>query len=348
VVLRYGEPEVVSTPLDPLEDIMSLICGLRSVSYVADILRSKHGVKEKKEIVSSSRLIVTYVDDALGLIAQAFSGPPEVSFLPLYYAILNLSKIYILMAGKRTQLERNRHHGASYPFEKRSRDLLTEQIYLHPKGVLGLFYEVLTHGEPWISKSGRLSMKEVYPFIYPISAEYEQAYGSRSPFQPVDLRVTRKGPDQWQCELELKWPIRFDPRKWRYIQAFRGFRPKQADKLKFVSDIVQARDEREARRYLQSSVRSFMLYSYVDEFGKTRILIPLSRKRLLLPEELPIWLAFFHLSNVVRYRPEFLSVLRDSKSWPMLLALRKHATFRFLVLFWSYVQQTVFGFARSG
>jgi len=56
-----------------------------------------------------------------------------------------------------------------------------------------------------------------------------------------------------------------------------------------------------------------------------------------------LWLLFFWLSNVVRYSPEQLEELQDSRLWPILLTLRKHATLRFLILFWSYFHKTSFG-----
>ena len=51
-------------------------------------------------------------------------------------------------------------------------------------------------------------------------------------------------------------------------------------------------------------------------------------------------LAFFHMSNVVRYNPEFLARLKDSRSWGLLLVLRNHAVLKFLKLFWENISQS--------
>ncbi len=54
--------------------------------------------------------------------------------------------------------------------------------------------------------------------------------------------------------------------------------------------------------------------------------LPLSRARLLLPEEVPIFLAFFHLGSVVRYKPHFLDKVLDSPFHPFLLATERHVS----------------------
>ena len=82
-----------------------------------------------------------------------------------------------------------------------------------------------------------------------------------------------------------------------------------------------------------------MLYGAVDELGVGYQLVPVAGGKLLLPEELPLICAFYHMSSVVRYDPDTLTKLMGSRCWPMLLALRKHGTYRFLLLFWSFAMQ---------
>jgi hypothetical protein len=64
-------------------------------------------------------------------------------------------------------------------------------------------------------------------------------------------------------------------------------------------------------------------------------------------EELPIVLAFFHLSSVVRYKPEFLARLRDSRYWPVLMSMQTHCMNKLLLLFWSYVHRRTILFERD-
>ena len=39
----------------------------------------------------------------------------------------------------------------------------------------------------------------------------------------------------------------------------------------------------------------------------------ISRKRLLLPEEIPILSTFFHIANIGRYNPEFWKYLKNQR-----------------------------------
>jgi len=61
---------------------------------------------------------------------------------------------------------------------------------------------------------------------------------------------------------------------------------------------------------------------------------PISGRSIVFNEETNIMLAYFHLSNVVRYNPEHLYKIMDSKYWVILLGLRKHGFLRFEKLMW--------------
>ena len=87
---------------------------------------------------------------------------------------------------------------------------------------------------------------------------------------------------------------------------------------------------------VRACVRPALLYS--DISGNP--LTPSSSKPLLLPQELPIALAFFHLSSIVRYKPEFVARLRDSRFWPVVSTTQYHGMLHFVRLLWSFVHQT--------
>ena len=52
---------------------------------------------------------------------------------------------------------------------------------------------------------------------------------------------------------------------------------------------------------------------------------------LPMSQEFAIALAYFHLSSVCRYNPESVDKLKSSKGWPMLLALRRHGLYHFML-----------------
>jgi len=70
--------------------------------------------------------------------------------------------------------------------------------------------------------------------------------------------------------------------------------------------------------------------------------------RLEMFEELSLLLAFFHMSNVSRYNPEFLSALRDSRFWPVLLVLKRQGMFDAMQLFWSFMHKKALLLTHGG
>lgn len=341
-ILRYDKCQGMWTPLDPLEDMASMICGVRSIGYTSDLLRVIHGMSDSEEIGNCAKSISHYVEGALGLMDQAYSGPPEVSFLPLYYMINGLSKVYIVLAGRRAQLleKENRYHGASWT-RKNSRKLFTEEVTLCKGGVLPLFYKALT-GSKWNFNGKKLRVGDFYPCIHGISLEYALTEGKSPAFQAIRASIEECSSQRFRVVLvlgESDHPRKGNP---RYLKILEGFQRDPKEREKFVGKAITAPTESEARPLVLKDVKRHLLYELSSRQGPPVCHTVLSSSDLLLPEELPIWMAFFHLSNVVRYSPEFLYQVRDSKSWPMLLALRKHAVLRFLVLFYSYLHQTVF------
>ncbi len=82
-VYRYDSVVEVVSQLDPIEDIMSWVESLQSAGYASDVLRIIHGIRGTKEIKKASIEIGALSRSAVGLIQQAYSGPPEISYLPL-------------------------------------------------------------------------------------------------------------------------------------------------------------------------------------------------------------------------------------------------------------------------
>lgn len=341
---RYRSDQGVTTPLDPIEDVTSWILGLKSIGYTTDVLKDVHSFSGTAEIKTSAGLIALFSEKAVGLLEQAYSGPPELSYLPLYYMILNLSKVYVILNKQRERLDLNRWHGASYnPNRKASRDLLTEKFIIKERGVFQLFYEAVT-GDKWKSTQLSVQMSDIYPFILGISHEFGHAYKRPNGMQPIILELKNPSPDRFRLEVKLGDVRDNNAYNPRYLRLFTGFRPVEGAANLFVSHFVNASDMAEALDRLSPNVRRCLLYHQAGAFGNLYSTTPVSSKRLLLPPEIPIWLAFYHLSNVVRYNPEFLSKLIDSKSWPMLLALRRHAVLGFMIQFWSFLHQANYHF----
>src|SRR6201999_963915 len=123
-VNRYTEVDRVRTNLDPLTDLLAWLEYYSAMDYVVSLLTTRHGVVTAAA-KSRAQLIRPHARLATQYIEQALSGPGDVAFLPIYYAILNLLKICILFGPHHAQLPANRWHGASYDgYGKFSRTLL--------------------------------------------------------------------------------------------------------------------------------------------------------------------------------------------------------------------------------
>jgi hypothetical protein len=344
LILRYDNPYYVVTPFNPIEDLVSWISGLSSSNYVSEILHSVHGVNDKRDIVLRANSIAVYARNAVGLIEEAYSGPAEISFLPLFYSIQNISKIYIIIAGRGKDLTKNKTHGASYdPLRKKSRELRTEEVTVWRHGVLPLFYEVLTNDQ-WGQFRCNVEMRDIYPFITNISHEYIDAFKEPTRLQSIDLYIQQTKAGEYILQARLGDCDHPNAGNLKYLKLVKGFRRDPSNKNILNSPKKLASTIEEARNSLIKGVRRFLIYHSRYGTGEFLPMTPLSARRMLLPEELPIWIAFFHLSSIVRYNPEFLAQLMDSESWPMLLALRKHSIYKYLQLFWSYLHQRSYTF----
>jgi len=79
-----------------------------------------------------------------------------------------------------------------------------------------------------------------------------------------------------------------------------------------------------------------MIYNDVMEDS---ILTPISAKDVMMFEEMPIILSVFHLGSVCRYKPDFFERLLDSKFGPVVISARTNLILRYLILFWSFMNQ---------
>lgn len=342
-ILRYDKTVSVVSSLNPIEDLINWISGLRSAGYSGDIIRSIHAARgTARKISKEATLISQLASNAVGFLEQAYSGPAEVSFLPLYYAVLNLSKACVVLAGKMTAIESQRRHGASYnPTAKTSHDLLTERVSLWSQGALPLYYETLT-GHDWSKVGKTIEMREVYPYLPRVGHEYSVAYGRPHGLVSIDVSIEKVDANRFRLGAKTGSSTHPGAGNKRHLKILRDFRRASGDDPRlFVGRSVVANSEGDARARLLHGFRRHLIYLSRSK-NEIRPLTPICTMNLQMAEEIPVWLVLFHLSNVVRYNPEFLARLGDSRTWPLLLALRRHSVLQFLILFWSFVNQANF------
>lgn len=337
-VHRYPVAHKVTTSLDPLEDVICWIEGLRSRRYLKEIAQQKHYLTGGIGLDNRIEGATAFIEIACEYLEQAFRGPKTVSFLSLYYAFLNLAKVYITLGPYAAELNQQRRHGVTYdPGLKESRSLETERIRIMPKGIIPLFYRTLTGSTNLKSK---FCLSDIYPFILNISAEYSTATGQLDKLVPFWLKLGKYKDGKQRLQAEQLPPEELTevlpyPSDLRCLKAFKGMRNDPKNPKIIISPEIHEGAEQTARDFIRPSLLYGMALG--DE---TLQFVPVCGSSTLLPEELPILLAFFHMSSIVRYNPQFYRKLVDSKYWPLVLALRRHGTFKFLLLFWSFINQS--------
>ena len=335
---RYPTRQVFGSVLDPLEDIINLVSTLTSRDFTRELIQARHGIT-KAEAESRAEKVVAHVATAIALIRQGLAGEEEVSFLPLYYGILDLLKVYILIGPYHDLLAAQAWHGASYArASKESRSILTEQIELKTKGALPLFLRTTT-GKA-LTRSRKIVMRDVFCLLADVSHEYNTARGSiEHNIGAIKLRVCNSpGKTLKQTFFVEVAPLQQGRIvKLRQVGALKGLQSVPGTPNRYVLPIRV-----KAPGGLRAALERHIAFEYLYHPICGEYLIPLTSGITLFTEEFPIALLFFHMGSVVRYNPEFLHKIRSSRYWPMLSAARTHSLFKFLILFWSFVnQQTV-------
>ena len=345
---RYPEPSFPSSPLDPMGDAMSWIRGLRSVHLTKQLLAERHGHLQPY-LNDAARSIASHSSSALDLLDQAIGGPRWQSFLPLYYAMLHLAKVVAIFAGSLSSVHAQREHGASWTgIHRRSHDLMTDHITLQEKGALALFYRTLT-GSPWPSsgqkdrtgkwistKKRKIDLRFVYPTISSIEYEYAAAYGRPTMLDRLAVEIAHSGTDKnnsntWRVVAKFEEPV---TRKHHLTNGM----SRKSDKMTFTTKALRAPTASEARINFRRQIRWHLLHHTLYG-GNVTTYTPASANNIQMPQEFSILLVFFHLGNVVRYDPERLSRIVDSKACSMIDAARRHAVLDYMLAIWSFITQ---------
>ncbi len=328
--------------MDKYGDVIGWIEGLRSRRYLSDLIEQFHSknITDRPEILA--RKVTPFVEAALNYIEQANNGPAQVAFLPLYYAMLNLAKIYVMLGPHRNELEnirRYRQHGIAYNTADNDELRLDRQrVTLRQYGVLGLFYRTLT-GDNWVKSSKTITMMKVMQYITQVAAEYRMVTGRENKSVPVHFESNEEASDNWQlvCKITEKatslgelpalksghWQAQQDGFASKHMTTYEGGCIELADCC---------------------IMRPLLYHGYLEYVQPIRQMltvnaIPMSQGFPLMVEEFPIIVAFFYQGSIARYKPEFLYKQFDSKLWPLLVALRRHASYTFLLLFWHFMNQ---------
>lgn len=335
-IARYDEDLLFTTPRDSLSDLVDHLRFCTSTAFTSELLQSRHAMAQAHAKPRAKR-IGAHMRTALEFIDQALSSRPEVAAVACYYATLNLAKCYLLASPRCSALEGRLLHGLSCPpSAKDSHKLPKEVVQIHPKGVFPTLYEVIT-GQQLSEQTIR--MGDVYPFIADTGVEWRIA--RRQPLSIAyigfEVRETRQGGRFAYVSAKARAGTRFTAKALQLLRNFK-FRRVRGSASDFRGPVGSKSDD--VTTLLRTQLHRFLLYdSNLTQRDEKLAATPLSNGGLLLPQELPLILAFYHLSSVQRYNPEFMAKLKDSVYWPLVLSLQWHGLQKFALLTWSFLQQ---------
>jgi len=345
VIHRYKKHRIVSSSLDPLQDVVSWVKGFQSEQFLKEIVKERHSTSSFGAVMVNERISTScaHIATACAYLDQALNGPESVSFLPLYYAFLNLAKVYVILGPYAKLLRTQRRHGVSYDPTGQGKDLLKEKVQLWNQGAIPLFYLTITGNA--LPHGTTIEMSQVYPYLFDVGAEYEMITGKHSSLRPASIKV-KEDAGYWriECTLEegqIPLPHANDR---KYLPAIKGLRRYKGNTKVLVSKRFPDDKGMPPIDSLRNTISTFLICAISSnppegpEFIYP-VFLPISKKPWLPFEEFLILLAFFHLSSVIRYHPEFHQDLMQSRYWPMLLVLIRHATYKFLLLFFSFIMQ---------
>lgn len=328
---RYPFQRQLPEAPDPFEQISEILSWMCSEQYAKNTLVRAYQLTEK-EAVKRTKRISPHMMFALAYLEQARASDIEVSFLPAYYAILNLIKVVVLCGPLHARLNQRLHHGATYPVHrKNSRSLRTEEIDVWPEGVIPLFYETLV-GKPW-GKKRTVQIGQMFRYARPVSEQWQAATGEASLVRPLAAYhvVTARGMRPRYVLLPLAG-TRIPPK----VELPALAKCRRAGKMANSYDGPRVEtDGTKAGEEMRSSLVTRLLYT--PEGWNT--MIPVFRGGPQLVEDIPLLLLFFYFGSVVRYKPEFAIGLEKSSYWPVVLATRSDALYRLLLLLASHIDQ---------
>jgi hypothetical protein len=332
-IFRFDNYAIVKTHCDPKIDLLSWFSGLRSKGYTADLLRSVHNFHNAREIQICSKAIASHAEHAVELIKQGIIGSPEISFLSLYYGTLDIAKICIICNQMRSELLNQRTHGASCQFpSKRFPDFMKANIAIKTSGAIPLFYKSLTQKE-LASREVRIQNSEILQFIRMVGHEMNEIYQVENNYTPVRCYLEENSTN---ISLVVKF-LGEHPFSILTTKAFLGFQ--KTDNLRCFQTRQYSVNDITANAIIQKHLKRWLLIYDMDSNNNPVNLTINCRRRFVFPEEFAILLILFYLSNIVRYHPEYLNFLRDSRAWTLISVLQNHSLFSYLNTCWSIVKK---------
>ena len=325
---RYLNVQTIKSSLNPFDDAVNLVSTLSSYDYLVELLTGIHNLT-LSDARQRVKLILPHVRVALNYAKHGIAAEEDIAFLLLYYAMLNMLKVYIIVGPYNNELETNRWHGATYSVNKKnSHNLFTEEITIKRGGAIPLFYKTICGNT--ITQEITLKISNLYSLSYEIGDEYKIVTGKQNSLRLFTYQETA-------VDGVLKPVLVFQGGGYN-IRSVSALYNKPWTKLRGKVEFSGPQNISGLRveENIWQHINNFMI---INPYHGRISLSPIFPNDIFLTEELVITLIFFHLSNVVRYKPEFMEKIKSSRYWPLVVAARTRLLYKSLLLLWSFIHK---------
>ena len=332
------------TPLDPFDDLVDWLEGARSQDHLIAILKGSRQLTSD-EAADRARRGSFFAGSAVDFIDSARNARPQAAFLPCYYAILNLSKLMLACSDDSSSVDGALYHGAAYPVaQKNSQFLFTEIVNIHPDGVFAKLYRLLSgRSVPLRKRDGKkrpraLQIRNVYDRLFGVGAEYSRCSGAAPTKFACVTKVAKRQPTK-EHNGQARWSAKittFSNEPFSATQVlppFPQWEQDTNDPYTWYSPALST----ESAELDQVICRQLLALPSRAVNYEGRFILP--HGRLCFTDQLAIFLALFHLSSIVRYKPRFMDVIQQSDAWPLVLCARRHLLYEFVVATLSFLFQ---------
>lgn len=333
---KFDHYEHFSTKLNPIDDFLALLGSLKSREIASKIYVGYNPNANAAEINAVVKMVSAHIDLGINLFRSALKDDITISFNNIYYAMLNTCKAGLALRKGTGVVTSNKWHGATYNINiGGTGGLMDEEVKLKSGGIITRVYEDIMGRTPTFVDIN-LKLSDVYPWISCISYEYMQFYGKA--FIPVEITTLATGnTNEWKLEISQEENIALDLSKMKIIRDTNSF---VVDGTKYVSlDVEVNVSQEDAKKLLcKKLIEKQLIDETSDIFGSTLIRSPYNTLLHKLPKEVAILLAFYHLSNVVRYNPVYLiENIMQSKDYAVVIGLQRHGVLSFLEGYFSHI-----------
>ncbi len=219
-----------------------------------------------------------------------------------------------------------------------NKDFFDEEIEVKKEGTIPLIYKATTGIA--IQNSGiKVKLRELYSRISSIGAEYSMVTGNQSDVLCHEAKVVRDDKNGHYIRIDIPEPYhQSNPPEPKMLKAYSELNFVEIQEKPHYETNRICKEFEKAKQELKDSVKRYLNSDCLIRSDKGPICwlsyTPINNSNHVFNEEMCIMLAYFHLSNVVRYNPEHMYRLMDSKCWSIMLGLRKHGYLTFLKLMW--------------